>query len=100
MTRRVRKPTARALDAAQSRLLQQAAFDERKRPPPSSPSHSLNSAAVKRKGRAVNAKGKTAVAKDQARASAQVTEEEQDQESEESEQQDQDEDQPDLTLCE
>ncbi|GAA5948012.1 hypothetical protein JCM3765_007070 [Sporobolomyces pararoseus] len=98
MTRRVRKPTARALDAAQSRLLEQAAFEERKRPPPSDPSHSHNSAAVKRKGRAVNAKGRTAVAKDQARASAQVTEEEQDQESEESEQQDQDEDQPDLTL--
>lgn len=95
MTRRVRKPTARALDAAQSRLLEQAA---RERPPPAAPSLSANSAAVKRKGRAVNAKGRTAVAQDQARASAQATEEEQDQEDADSEQQDRDGEAPDLTL--
>ncbi|GAA6011926.1 hypothetical protein JCM11491_000105 [Sporobolomyces phaffii] len=100
MTGRVRKPTARALDAAQSRLLEAAAG---RASAAAAPSHAAgasaaNAAAVKRKGRAVNAKGRTAVAKDQARASAQATEE--DAESEESDQQQPrpDDDQPDLTL--
>ncbi|GAA5893717.1 uncharacterized protein JCM6883_003616 [Sporobolomyces salmoneus] len=93
MTRRVRKPTARALDAAQSRLLEQA---NRNLPHNSAPSP--NSAAVKRKGRAVNAKGQTAVAQDQARASAQATEEEESEEFDQQDREEEDQDQPDLTL--
>lgn len=96
MTGRVRKPTARALDAAQSRLLESAAAADRKRPAP--PPQSANSAAVKRKGRAVNAKGRKAVAQDQARASAQATEEAEESEEQQQDEEDED-DQPDLTLC-
>ncbi|GAA5874692.1 hypothetical protein JCM16303_002953 [Sporobolomyces ruberrimus] len=95
MTGRVRKPTARALDAAQSRLLESAAAADRKRPAP--PPQSANSAAVKRKGRAVNAKGRKAVAQDQARASAQATEEAEESEEQQQDEEDED-DQPDLTL--
>lgn len=84
MTGRVRKPTARALDAAQSRLLASSVPPDRKQ----------SAAAVKRNGRAVNAKGKTAVKKDQQRDQL-VDEEEEDQVEEEQPQ----DDQQDLTLC-
>ncbi|GAA5925783.1 uncharacterized protein JCM15063_005116 [Sporobolomyces koalae] len=73
MTGRVRKPTARALDAAQSRLLENAIASDRRRSASSTSNATAstsNAAAVKRRGRAVNAKGQTAVAQDQARASA------------------------------
>ncbi|GAA6064263.1 hypothetical protein JCM10212_002590 [Sporobolomyces blumeae] len=99
MTGRVRKPTARALDAAQSRLLEQSIAPERRRAVgvgASSAGPATASAAVKRKGKAVNAKGKAAVARDQARASAVTTDEDPDER--DSDQEQQQDDQPDLTL--
>lgn len=88
MTGRVRKPTARALDAAQSRLLASSVPQDRKQS-----SSASSSAAVKRNGRAVNAKGRTAVKKDKQMDHQQVEEEE-----EELEEEQQEGDQ-DLTLC-
>ncbi|GAA5850433.1 hypothetical protein JCM8547_001873 [Rhodosporidiobolus lusitaniae] len=67
MTGRVRKPTARALDAAESRLLYSGALPSLSSRASSSsyasPSFSPSAAApVKRNGRAVNDKGKQAIA--------------------------------------
>jgi len=87
MTGRVRKPTARALDAAQSRLLASSVPQDRKQ-------SSSSSAAVKRNGRAVNAKGRTAVKKDKQMDHQQVEEEEEEIEEEQQQEGDQD-----LTLC-
>lgn len=68
--RRVRKPTLRALDAAESNLLAREAPPSRKRGAlsPSYPSTSSSSAAapVKRNGRPQNDKGKQAIAQQQA----------------------------------
>ncbi|GAA6001360.1 hypothetical protein JCM10207_006625 [Rhodosporidiobolus poonsookiae] len=77
MSGRVRKPTARALESAESAALVAAAPPARKRAPgPSSSSHpssSLASAApVKRNGRAINDKGQQAIAHEQALASQQM----------------------------
>ncbi|GAA5983653.1 hypothetical protein JCM11641_000922 [Rhodosporidiobolus odoratus] len=68
MSGRVRKPTMRALDAAESRLLASGSLHHASPPPGSSSISPSASAPVKRNGRAQNDKGRRAMEQEQAQA--------------------------------
>ena len=104
---RIRKPTARVLDSVESRQLMSSISHERRRAPANHAAAAASaattttsrSAPVKRKGKAQNARGKQAVAKEQGLAADPLAPApgpaEQEQEDEDEEEQEQD-----MTLCE
>ena len=105
---RIRKPTARVLDSVESRQLMSSISHERRRAPANhaaaanaaAATTASRSAPVKRKGKAQNARGKQAVAKEQGLAADPLAPTPGPAEHEQEDDDDDDEQEQDMTLCE